>query len=315
MQIRVLVENDMERLHELYNRLVERVPCHPRVSLPQFREELRRTTSIEREGVFLPAGDIALVAERHGALLGLAMGAFLQEKGKYAPAATGLVRFVMSLPWEEEACRQLIHGVVEHLQTLDPERVRAMPYWYGPVFYNTGCGRLTGAWPWVGHALMREGFDVLDQYGTEVRMRRRIRSKPLPPELPEGAQIRPATTFGYRAGPEFEHTTALYLNGERAAECRGLYSENFVRGTGNKCLYIDYVEVQERFKGRGLGRVMVQEALCAAYDAGATESTLTADATNFAAMNLYRSENYEPIDLLFEFDLKPEAGALAAKAW
>jgi ribosomal protein S18 acetylase RimI-like enzyme len=121
-----------------------------------------------------------------------------------------------------------------------------------------------------------------------------------------------------RAGPDFEHWYDLYINGQMAGECHCLYAENYVRGRGRQALDLNFLAVREQFQGRGLGRIMLREAIAAAYQAGSTEMTLTTDATNFAAMNLYRSDGFEPVDLLFEFALKPEVAgedALQIQVW
>lgn len=329
MSIRIepMVAADLLPLHLMYNRLVERVPFHPRVGLAQFREELLRTTYSEKVGVFLPAGEVALVARRvdEGAerIVGLALGAMTQEQAKFAAAGTGMIRFILALPEEDAACELLIHGVLEHLHSFAPEHVRAMPYWYGPGFYNLGCGRLTGAWPWIGHALMRQGFQVLEQYGTEIRMRRRVHSNPVGTssgggpvgEFPRGSELRRLPAFS-RAGPEFEHWYDLYIDGEKAGESHSLFAENYIRGHGKQRLDMTYLEVKEKFQGRGLGRIMLREAIATAYEAGSTEVTLTTDATNFAAMNLYRSEEFEPVDMLFEFELSKKAlGTFNVSSW
>ena len=339
IHIDTLVAEDIEPLHELYNQLVGRVPYHARVRLDQFREDLRPPTLLEKPGVFLPAAEIALVARRvsGGAerIVGLVLAGATQEPAKFAPAQTGLIRFVLALPTEDEACRLLIRAALEHLRRFSVMRICAMPYWYGAVFYNTGCGRLSGAWPWIGHALTREGFGVLEKYGTEVRMRKEIRGRGSGmaawgggagsgsggglSEFPAGSELRRIPAFS-RAGPDFEHWYDLYISGQKAGECHTLFGENYVRGRGHQSLDVGYLEVKEQFQGRGLGRIMLREAMAAAYEAGATEATLTTDATNFAAMNLYRSEGFEPIDLLFEFTLKDPtivAGAnlLPIKSW
>ncbi|MEI8196475.1 MAG: GNAT family N-acetyltransferase [Phycisphaerae bacterium] len=323
IHIDTLVAEDIEPLHELYNQLVGRAPYHSRVRLAQFREDLQVPTFLEKPGIFLPAADIALVARRvmSGAerIVGLLLASATQEPAKFAPAHTGMIRFVMAQPSEDEACRLLIRAALEHLRKFAVTRISAMPYWYGPVFYNTGCGRLTGAWPWIGHALTREGFGVLEEYGTEIRMRKDIRTRvsgvvvwggagkegngKLRGEFPDGSELRRVPAFS-RAGPDYEHWYDLYIGGQKAGECHALFGENFVRGRGHQTLDLCYLEVKEQFQGRGLGRIMLRETIAAAYEAGATEATLTTDATNFAAMNLYRSEGFDPIDLLFEFTLK-----------
>ena len=158
-------------------------------------------------------------------------------------------------------------------------------------------------------------------------MRKRMREKPEVLAVPAGVEIRrKAGEVGEageggeggrwcRAGEEYGHWTEMYVDGAFAGECRCLYGENYIKTTGKRLLYLDYLEIKSEYQGRGLGRILLREALVTGYAAGSTETTLTADATNFAAMSLYRSEGWEPIDLLFEFQQKEPEGLLKIRSW
>jgi len=160
LELRAMEPRDQEALHELYTELADRIPFQWGVGFGQFQDELETTTSREKPGVI--EAPIALVTLHAGQVAALATGAVVGPAAQYVSRRTGIVKFVLCRPGAEEACRLAVRGVVEHLDTHAVDEIRALHYWYGPPFYNTGCGRLTGAWPWIGHTLMREGFEAVE---------------------------------------------------------------------------------------------------------------------------------------------------------
>ena len=79
----------------------------------------------------------------------------------------------------------------------------------------------------------------------------------------------------------------------------------FVKGTAFRSLYMNYFTIiDDEFKGKGLGRIVLQYCLYEAQQKGAKYASLLTDADNFVAQNLYQSEGFEVVDATHSFELK-----------
>lgn len=91
--------------------------------------------------------------------------------------------------------------------------------------------------------------------------------------------------------------------------CGNFYSGVFVKGTAYRSLYINWFTViDEAFRGKGLGRLMLQHCLHQAQQRGAQYASLLTNDDNFVAHNLYLSEGFQLVDVMHSFQLEALAG-------
>lgn len=165
---------------------------------------------------------------------------------------------------------------------------------YGPLFHNGGLNMLSNAWPWIGRALVQEGFEA---YGSPtLAMYCPLDRKPivrLP--LPSGAELRYdwITRIGSRDATEGGYH--LFLGEDRAAESMWHFGEKYVTGAGNTHTHLFWLGTNPPHRGKGLGRILLRETLARMQEAGARSSDLRCNINNFYAHTLYRAEGYEPM--------------------
>jgi len=80
----------------------------------------------------------------------------------------------------------------------------------------------------------------------------------------------------------------------------GMASAQLVISTaqGAASAWIEDVVVQQSLRGRGIGRLLLQEALAWAQRHGATRAQLLADRANAPALDFYRHVGWQPTQLL-----------------
>ncbi|HOS91899.1 MAG TPA: GNAT family N-acetyltransferase [Armatimonadota bacterium] len=299
MTIRAMKTSDIEPLHRLYSRLAARIPNHPKVSLEQFATELKGFGTGRMEQRTAGAPRRAFVAVRTGLPVAFASTAVCTEGFWELATGQGVLRFVFAPPGEQEACVELIRRATARIRADGGERPMACVYGSGPGFHNWACAMVPSAWPWIGHWLCMAGYAPA---GSEIRMRRVLEKRPRPIALPKGSELRVATApESDRVAEEFQHHRHLWIDGQEAAQCHNFYEERFVRGRGKRMSYTEWLGVNEAFRGRGLGRAMLRNAVCRAYDEGCRVVTLTTDGCNFHAQALYVSEGYAQTDTMWRF--------------
>lgn len=301
MNIRPLQPSDLEPLHRLYTSLVAFLPHHPVVSLDQFVSDLTSITWDHQPDAFLPAGEVAWVAEKAGVPVAFALASFLHQDGEMTDmkAGAGVLHFFFAAPEYGAECRALLRAIIEHSKGLGHKHFRALPEYYGPRFHNYGGARLSSAWPWLGQWLIREGFQTYG--GPSLSLYRPLVTAPEPLPLPADAELRYdwVTRIGVRDA--WEGGFHIFVEDERAAEVMYYYGEKFVKRAGTKSVYIFWLGTNPPFRGRGFGRLLLRQALITAYAAGAREACLRTGPNNFDALNIYRAEGFVPDDVLWEF--------------
>lgn len=304
MNVRPLNQADIEPLHELYGSLAALMPHQPEVGSKQFREQLLSITSDKQPQVFLAQSDIALVAEQEGQIVAFGAGALLQQDGELSSmkAGTGLLRFIFARPQHARACRAVIRALVEHGKALGCQQFRALSGYYGPPFHNNGGAMLSNAWPWIGQCLSREGFQTRGLPSLSLHRSLGGPLEALP--LPSDAHLRRDWETRIGARDEWEFGYHIFIGDRRAAETMCYYGEKFVRSVGKGTVYVFWLGVNEGFRGLGLGRILLRQALVEAQQAGAREATVRTGCHNFDALAIYRAEGFVPDDVLWEFELK-----------
>lgn len=280
------------------------MPHHPPVGLEPFAEGL--LSAVWPDEVFAADAHTVVVAEKAGRPAAFAHASFLDEKANYSDleAGGGVLRFVIAGPQETDACRAVIRAIVEEAHVRQCPDLRALLPQYGPMFHNYGNCGLSNAWPWIGRCLMQEGFQTLGLPALAMYRRLDDPIERLP--LPEGAELRYdwVTRIGVR--DEWEGGHHLFFGDDRAAETMWYFGEKFVRGLGTSALYLFWLGANDPYRGRGLGRFLLREALATGQEAGARETCLRARMDNFFAHAIYRAEGYEPNDLLWQFQYRRE---------
>ncbi len=300
MHIRPLRSSDYEPLHSIYNTLTALMPHHLPVGLEQFVEELTITRYQEDE--FWDAdAHVALVAERAGNPIAFAHASFLKKEARYSnlKAGAGVVRFLFAQPEEADALRALIRIIIEQANIRDCNDLRALDG-YGPLFHNCGASGLSNAWPWIGRALVQEGFETVGY--PALALYRPLNDKPITRlPMPTEAELRFdwVTRIGERDDTEGGYH--IFFGNDRAAESMWHFGEKYVRGTGNRHAHLFWLGTNEPYRGHNLGRILLRESLVRMQELGARGSDLRCNISNFYAHAIYRAEGYEPNDLLWSF--------------
>ena len=303
MQIRTLRPSDLEPLHTLYLSLTALMPHHLEVGGAQFAQELAADRYREDE-FWDRAADLILVAERGGRPVAFLHASFLERDARYTrlKAGTGIVRFLFSPPEDAPSLRALVRVAAEAARARGCVDLQALSN-YGPLFHNCGASGLSNAWPWVGSALLQEGFEALGRPALAMHcpLERRTRTRlPLPP----GAELRYdwVTRIGTR--DDSEGGCHIFFGEDRAAESMWHFGEKYVRGAGSAHMHLFWLGTNPPYRGKGLGRILLRDSLVRAQESGARDSSLRCNIDNFYAHALYRAEGYEPGDLLWAFRWK-----------
>lgn len=300
MIIRPLRSSDLEPLHALYTALIALMPHQIAVGAEQFANELT-ATRYQGDEFWDISAHLALVAERAGQPVAFANAGFLERDARYTnlKAGAGMIRFLLAAPEDADALRSIIHVIVETAQARECVDLQALAN-YGPLFHNCGISSLSNAWPWIGRALMQEGFatqgwPALAMYCPLDQVTR----ERLP--LPKGAELRYdwVTRIGERDDTEGGYH--ILFGEDRATESMWHFGEKYVNGAGNAHVHLFWLGANDPYRGRGLGRILLRETLVRAQELGARGSDLRCNINNFYAHALYRAEGYEPNDLLWSF--------------
>lgn len=293
---RPLEPRDYGPLHRLYVALADRIPHHPTVTEEQFAEGLLGYGHGDVLPCVDPGAEAAFVVERAGEAVALALTTVVAKQHHWGPVepGTGILRFVLAPPDAEEQALAAIGAAKDQLRGCGARALLALHYIYGPLFHNTSCAMLPAAWPWLGHWLFLQGFRVR---GSEIRLRRPMPERPQPLALPEGSELRQHQS---EAVDDLDRR-GLYIDGVEAAQCHNAHGAHYVRGAGRDMVYTEWLGVDARFRGRGLGRAMLRLGLVRAWDRGSRVATLTTAGMNFRAQALYVTEGYEQTDTMWDF--------------
>ena len=298
MSIRPLRPSDLEPLHRLYTSLNARLPHSLPVGVEQFAQELTETRYQEDE-FWDRNADSALVVEQAGEPVAFVHASFLERDSRYTrlKAGAGQIRFLFCAPEHTAALRRVLRVVTDAARACGCPDFQALSG-SGPLFHQYGSNGLSNAWPWVGRALVQEGFETqgfpaLAMYSLLAAAERTR----LP--LPEGAALRFdwVTRIGER--DDTEGGFHLFFGDDRAGESMWHFGEKYVLGAGTSHVHLFWLGTNAPYRGRGVGRFLLRETLVRAQELGARGSDLRCNVNNFYAHALYRAEGYEPNDLLW----------------
>jgi GNAT superfamily N-acetyltransferase len=310
MRVRPYEPGDAEEVHALYAGLVAHLPHHRPVTLEQLAAEI--LTSRHRAGRRQAPEEngSALVADHRGRVAAFVRGTYTPVDLNDWPETTetGLLEWLVAGPEDEESARAAIRAALAELDRHQPRRVYACAYSFGPTFHNEACAMLPSAWAWLGHWLGLERF--APQHG-EIRLRKPLTGPVERPTLPPGAELRAEPTrFAHVVDEGLEPDTNsfcrhLRIGDEEAGQCHCYWSEAFIAGAGHGNLYVSWLGISEAWRGRGLGRVLLRNAIAHAAERGAASVTLTTGAENYRAQALYFSEGFRLVDVMWQFERKP----------
>jgi len=244
---------------------------------------------------------ISLVAERAGQPVAFLHASFLESDARYTnlKAGAGMIRFLFAAPEDADALRTMIRLVTKESTRRNCPELLALAN-YGPLFHNCGINALSNAWPWIGRALVQEGFEThgwptLAMYCPLDR----VPIVRLP--LPQGAELRYdwTTRIGQRDATEGGYH--IFFGEDRAAESMWHFGEKYVSGAGNTHGHLFWLGTNPPYRGKGLGRILLRETLAQMQQVGARGSDLRCNLNNFYAHAVYRAEGYEPNDLSWAF--------------
>lgn len=292
--------SDAQAVHQLYLRLAELLPPQPPVSLEQFVEETLFGRLYETM-TWAADGGAAFVAMNAGNVVAYAEASFLPEQGFGNHAAgTGFITLLFADPSQPEACRAVLRAVIEAARARGCPELRALDG-YGPRFHQWDHNGLSNAWPWIGRALVQEGFETIGWPALSLHASLETMPEPLP--CPEGAELRYdwVTRLGDRDNTE--GGLHLFVGTDRAAESMWHFGEKYIRKAGNHHAHLFWLGTNEPYRGRGFGRFLLRESLARAWEAGARETSLRCRMDNFYAHTLYRDAGYELKDVLWSFRL------------
>jgi ribosomal protein S18 acetylase RimI-like enzyme len=303
---RPIRKSDLEPLHEVYCSMVGSIPHHPAVTEAQFSRELLTYSHTDVVPCVDESAGAALVVERGGKPVALALTALLAKDHSWdsLKAGTGVLRLLLAPPHAQDEALAVIEAAKAHLRAEGAESLLALHYVMGPGFHNTGCAMLPATWPWLGHWLYLSGFRAK---GSEIRFRRPMDDRPDSLELPAEGDLRVYRgEYGWPGESEFRDTKHLFIDDRDAAQCHNAFAGYYVDGAGRDLVHTEWLGVGEDFRGRGLGRAMLRQGLVRAWDEGARVATLTTAGKNFRAQALYVSEGYVQTDTMWEFELAAE---------
>jgi ribosomal protein S18 acetylase RimI-like enzyme len=301
VNVRALKSSDLEPLYNLYLSSARKLPSHPIAGFEQFAAELG-TTRYQEDEHWDSEAHLVLVAEWVGNLVAYGNASWLNKDARYSSgkAGEGMARFLFCAPEHGDALRRVLSPMLERARARECPIFRALAA-DSPLFHNCGCSALTNSWPWVGRALVQEGFvtEGLPALGMRAELTDGTHAK-----LTEGAEFREdwTTRIGVRDGNEAG--LHVFVGEDRAAETMWHFGEKYVGGAGHSHVHLFWLGTNVPHRGRGFGRGILRETLARAYAQGARTSDLRCSPSNFYAHALYRAEGYVPADLLWSFRLR-----------
>lgn len=308
MKIRNLQDSDYDDLFRLYQQQTSGLPFHHHVSREQFETDLLTTRFIRDPTDHYAEAKIALVAIENNEPCAFVSGGIVTNGDEVVPGETGYIQAIIARPSAAAAVKELIQRVTEHLRSFKPHKITVHDGCMCPVFFADSAGTLPSAWAWIGQCLLDVGFKVS---GRLVRLVTRL-------DKPRG-EVRAPTELRFvhvthemkGFDPQYDFGCLLmkppYEYGDGVVWCGNFYAGVFVEGAAYKSLYMNYFAIlDDTYRGKGLGRLVLQHCLYEAQQRGAEFVSLLTDFDNFIAQNLYRSEGFEVVDATHSFELKSE---------
>lgn len=222
------------------------------------------------------------------------------------PEGTGYVQAVIAEPEAADAVKVLIARVASHVRRYRPRTIIAYDGCMCPVFFAESAGCVPSTWAWIGQCFLDVGFEVRERHVRLVTELGCRRHKVRPPEK---LKLRHVTHGMYGVDAKYDFGCVLlkppHKYGDGVVWCGNFFSGAFVKGASCRSLYINWFTIlDEAYRGKGLGRLVLQHCLYEAQQRGAKFASLLTDVDNLISQNLYRSEGFEIADVMHTFELK-----------
>lgn len=304
--IRSFKESDIDDIYQLYRAQTAELTFHHNVRRDQFRRDLFTSRFIRKPEHHHAKARVALVVERRGKLKGFVSGGYLLQGDEVVPSGTAYIQAIIAESSAAAEVKTMLRRVVAHLRRYNPKTIVAHDACLCPVFYTDSAGHLPTAWAWMGQCLADVGFDVRNR---SLRLVADLSRPRRPVATPDTLKFIHLTheMFGFESRYDFGCLLLKppYEYGDGVVWCGNFYSGAFVKGTAFRSLYMNYFTVlDDAWRGKGLGRLVLQHCLHEARARGAKYASLATDVDNFVAQNLYQSEGFRVTDAMHSFELK-----------
>jgi GNAT superfamily N-acetyltransferase len=221
-------------------------------------------------------------------------------------SGTGYIHAIIGEPAAADAVHELLSRVVRHVRRYRPKKIVAQDGCLTPVFCADSASTLSFLNAWIGQVLVDTGFVVCARSLRLVAPLDRARR---PVVAPSNLKFFHLKHEMYGFDPKYDFGCLLlkppYEHGDGVVWCGNFYSGAFVKGMAHRSLHINWFTIMdEAYRGKGLGRLMLQYCLYEAQKRGATYASLLTTDDNFVAHNLYQSEGFQPVDISHSFQLR-----------
>ncbi len=308
MPIRKYRPSDNEAVYKLYRRQTASLPFHHNVRRDQFGSDLFTTRFIRNPSHHHAKAKIGLVATANNRVVAFVSGGLVLKGDEVVSAGTGYIQAIIAEPSAAQAVRDLLPRVIAHVRKYQPKRMVAFDGCMCPSFFADSAGSLPSRWAWIGQCLLDSGFRVTDRGLRLVNQFDKTRRKTAKSDPLKLLHVK-HEMFG--VDPKYDFGCVLlkppYKYGDGVVWCGNFYAGAFVKGAAFRSLYMNYFTIiDDTYRGKGLGRLVLQHCLYEAQQHGARYASLLTDVDNFVAQNLYQSEGFEVVDNTHSFELKKE---------
>ncbi len=305
MRVRSLRETDYEQLLRLYRLQTTSLPFHHNVRRDQFKQDLTTTRFIRNPADHHAKAKIALVAIKRDRVCAFVSGGMVTKGDEVVESGTGYIQAILGEPAEADAVKELVSRVVKHVRRYRPHRLVAQDGCFSPIFFAESASTLSSQHAWIGQVLLDTGFAVCARSARLVAVLDNPRREVKAPTPLKFLHVK-HEMYGFN--PKYDFGCVLlkppYERGDGVVWCGNFYSGEFVKGTAHRSLYINWFTIMdEDYRGKGLGRLMLQHCLHQAQQRGAKYASLMTSDDNFVARNLYQSEGFEIVDTTHSFEL------------
>ena len=306
MKIRHFQESDYDDVYRLYRKQTAALPFHHNVRRDQFKTDLFTTRFIRNPADHHAKARIALVARKGKRTCAFVSGGLVTKGDEVVQAGTGYIQAIIAEPSAADAVKVLIPRVIAHLRRYRPKKIVVHDACMCPVFFADSAGNLPSKWAWIGQCLLEVGFEVSAR---SLRLVARLGDPRPKVRAPGKLKLLHVAHEMNGFDPKFDFGCVLlkppYEFGDGVVWCGNFYSGVFIKGTAYRSLYMNYFTIMdEAYRGKGLGRLVLQHCLYEAQQRGAKFASLLTDVDNLIAQNLYQSEGFEVVDGMHSFELK-----------
>ena len=308
MKIRPFQVSDYDDVYRLYREQTAALPFHHNVRRDQFRKDLFTTRFIRNPEHHNADARIGLVLTKNRRIRAFVSGGIVTKGDVVVHAGTAYIQAIIAEPSAADAVRALLPRVVTHLRGYRPKTIVAHDGCMCPVFYGDSAGCLPSGWAWIGQCLLDVGFQVRDRH---VRLMTDLDGPRPEVRPPRKLKLLHVSHEMHAVDPQYDFGCVLlkppYQYGDGVVWCGNFYSGAFIKGSAFRSLYMNYFTIlDDDYRGKGLGRLVLQHCLHVAKQRGAGFASLLTDVDNLVAQNLYQSEGFEVVDVMHSFELKPK---------